>query len=62
MATFEFTIDDDSELNREGKAMYSPGLAVVDGMVRISEGPGWGVRFNKEWLQSAEYQISEKKS
>ncbi|MGH7494765.1 MAG: mandelate racemase/muconate lactonizing enzyme family protein [bacterium] len=58
----EFTIDDDSELNRESKAMYEPGLAVVDGKVGIPQEPGWGVRVNKAWLESAEYQTSEKRS
>lgn len=55
----EFTIDDDSELNREGKSMYRPGLKVIDGEVMIPDGPGWGVTLSKEWLESAEYRKSE---
>ncbi|UCE08899.1 MAG: mandelate racemase/muconate lactonizing enzyme family protein [bacterium] len=55
----EFTIDGTSELANESRAMYEPQLAVVDGKVMIPDGPGWGVTFNKEWLESAEYQKSE---
>jgi L-alanine-DL-glutamate epimerase-like enolase superfamily enzyme len=39
--------------------MFKPNLEVVDGKVMIPSGPGWGVTFNKEWLESAEYQKSE---
>ena len=55
----EFTIDGTSELARESRALYEPQLTVVDGKVMIPNGPGWGVTFNKEWLESAEYQKSE---
>lgn len=57
----EVTIDDTSELNRESRAMYEPQLTVVDGKIMIPNGPGWGVTFKKEWLESAEYRKSEKK-
>ena len=57
----EFTIDGTSELARESQAMYEPQLTVVDGKVMIPNGPGWGVTFKKEWLESAKYQKSEEK-
>lgn len=34
-------------------------FAVVDGRVRIPEGPGWGVEINPDWLDRAEYKASE---
>lgn len=31
---------------------------VVDGMVAISAGPGWGVEIDEDWLHKASYQVS----
>ena len=55
----EFTIDGTSELARESRALYVPQLEVIEGMVQIPDGPGWGVSINKEWLESAVYEKSE---
>jgi L-alanine-DL-glutamate epimerase-like enolase superfamily enzyme len=56
----ESTIDDTSELNKESRAMYDPFPKVEDGKAMIPDGPGWGVTIKKEWLESAEYQMSGK--
>lgn len=41
------------------KNLYDPVLEVKDGKVVVSDEPGWGVRINPEWLEKAEYKISE---
>lgn len=56
------------ELSIEGPDYYpwQQGLflgdpfAVVDGRVRIPEGPGWGVEVSPAWLERAAYAISER--
>lgn len=52
----EFTIEGD--LNK-GEVMYSPGLKVVDGKVKIPDDPGWGVKLKPEWLAKGNYQVSQ---
>lgn len=39
--------------------LYSPALVTRDGKVQIPDGPGWGVEINPEWLERADYRISE---
>jgi L-alanine-DL-glutamate epimerase-like enolase superfamily enzyme len=41
------------------KDLFHPALEVRDGQVAIPEGPGWGVTLSSEWLEKAEYQITE---
>ena len=55
----EYSIEFDAGLNKEAYSMYEPHLKVVNGAVQISGEPGWGVRFNKEWIAKAVYQKSE---
>jgi len=40
------------------KGLYEPELKVVDGKVRIPDGPGWGVTINPKWLDAAERKIT----
>ena len=54
----EFTIET-PETTPWGFGIYEPQLKVVDGKVKIPDGPGWGVEINKNWLENADYQISE---
>lgn len=42
------------------KNIFEPALKINNGKVSFPEGAGWGVRINKEWLEKAEYRISEK--
>jgi len=39
--------------------LFSPTISVQDGKVNIPDGPGWGVTVHPEWLEQAEYRISE---
>ena len=39
--------------------LYQPELAVKDGKVQIPEGPGWGIEISPDWLNKAQYQISQ---
>lgn len=43
---------------QEGLFVKSP-YDVEDGMVSISDEPGWGVEIDPEWLAKADYQVSE---
>ncbi|MHB9032009.1 MAG: mandelate racemase/muconate lactonizing enzyme family protein [Anaerolineae bacterium] len=52
---FEFSIEN----NSFAWEMYSPRLQVVDGMVPIPEGPGWGVQIHQDWLEKSTRQVSE---
>ena len=51
----EFTIEPNAN---PAEPMYNPSLEVVDGKVKIPEGPGWGVEINPSWLEKAAYQKS----
>ena len=51
----EFSI----EPSRWTEGLYHPTLEVRNGEVAIPEGPGWGVTLNPQWLEAADYQISE---
>lgn len=39
--------------------LFDPILQVKDGKVALPQGPGWGITLNKEWLEKADYRISE---
>lgn len=51
----EYTIEWDQSLNR---MIYEPKLEVKEGKVRIPEAPGWGVKIDQDWLNSATYKMS----
>jgi L-alanine-DL-glutamate epimerase-like enolase superfamily enzyme len=53
----EFSIEEDANA---GERLYSPALKVMDGKVKLPDGPGWGVRINPAWIEKAAYQKSEK--
>jgi L-alanine-DL-glutamate epimerase-like enolase superfamily enzyme len=48
----EFSIEEDANA---GEALYSPSLKVEDGMVKMPDGPGWGVKINPAWMEKAAY-------
>ena len=52
----EYSIEEDANAN---ESLYSPALKVVDGKVKIPDGPGWGVTINPKWLEKATYLKSE---
>jgi L-alanine-DL-glutamate epimerase-like enolase superfamily enzyme len=39
--------------------MYEPTIKVEDGKIRVPDGPGWGIRVRTDWLENADYQVSE---
>lgn len=51
----EYSIDSDPWTRN----LFDPILQVKDGKVAIPQGPGWGITLNKEWLEKADYRISE---
>ena len=53
----EFSIEEDANA---GERLYSPALKVVDGKVKLPDGPGWGVKINPAWMEKAAYLKSEK--
>ena len=61
MPTYTLSIPINKHDNADGiyLRIYEPQLKVVDGKVKIPDGPGWGVEINQNWLESANYQISE---
>ena len=53
----EFSIEPDSDYPWQ-VGMYEPRPEVIDGVVRIPEGPGSGVEISPAWLSRSEYAIS----
>jgi L-alanine-DL-glutamate epimerase-like enolase superfamily enzyme len=53
----EFSIEEDANA---GERLYSPALKVVEGKVKIPDGPGWGMTINPIWLEKAAYLKSER--
>jgi L-alanine-DL-glutamate epimerase-like enolase superfamily enzyme len=57
----EFTIESDAAINTAAARMYSPQLVVEGGRVRVPDAPGWGVRIEPAWLESAARRVSDRK-
>ncbi len=53
----EFSIEEDVNAR---ESLYSPGLKVIDGKVKIPDEPGWGVKINPNWMAKATYLKSER--
>ncbi|MFH5182330.1 mandelate racemase/muconate lactonizing enzyme family protein [Paenibacillus sp. TAB 01] len=51
----EYTIEEDAWTN----GLFTEPLQVIDGQVQVPQGPGWGITVRPEWLEQADYQISE---
>jgi L-alanine-DL-glutamate epimerase-like enolase superfamily enzyme len=43
---------------QEGLFVRSP-FGIVDGQAMVTDAPGWGVEISPEWLERAEYRVSE---
>jgi L-alanine-DL-glutamate epimerase-like enolase superfamily enzyme len=41
------------------ESLFTSKLEVRDGQMQVPDGPGWGVTINPEWLDKADYQISQ---
>jgi L-alanine-DL-glutamate epimerase-like enolase superfamily enzyme len=55
----EYSIEPDEEYYPWQTGLFTPALQCRDGKVQIPEGPGWGIEVSPDWLESADYQISE---
>ena len=53
----EFSVEPD-EYYPWQTGMYKPRPEVVDGVVEVPPGPGWGVEISPEWLARAEHRVS----
>lgn len=53
----EFSIEPDRDYPWQ-VGMYEPRQEVVDGMVSIPTGPGWGVEISRDWLSRSEHRSS----
>jgi L-alanine-DL-glutamate epimerase-like enolase superfamily enzyme len=53
----EFSIEPDEDYPWQAN-MYEPRPTVVEGLVSVPEGPGWGVEISPDWLSRAEYRVS----
>ncbi len=43
---------------QEGLFVRSP-FGIIDGQATVTDAPGWGVEISPEWLEGAEYRVSE---
>ena len=56
----EFSIEDESGITRQARALFDPALEVKDGKALMpQEGPGWGVHIKQSWLDQADHRVSE---
>ena len=55
----EFAIEGEDVYPWQQGLFLNPPFDVVDGHVTVPSEPGWGVKINPDWLNSAEYQKSE---
>ena len=55
----EFSIEFDSGINNEARALYAPLLEIENGSLHLPAEPGWGVTVHQDWLDRSEYQVSE---
>ncbi|TBL79344.1 mandelate racemase/muconate lactonizing enzyme family protein [Paenibacillus thalictri] len=51
----EFTVESDSWANE----LFTSRFEVRDGRITVPDAPGWGVTVRPEWLEKAEYRISQ---
>ncbi len=54
----EFSIESSSWT----ESLFEPGLTVIDGMVEVPSGPGWGVTLNQSMLEGMERCVSKAES
>jgi L-alanine-DL-glutamate epimerase-like enolase superfamily enzyme len=55
----EYSIEFEEGINFEAMSMYAPMLVVREGSLDLPEEPGWGVTIHQDWIDQAEYQVSE---
>ncbi len=55
----EFSIEGEDYYPWQQQLFVDSPYEVVEGKVEVTDTPGWGVEINPDWLQNANYQISE---
>ena len=55
----ELSIEDEDYYPWQQKLFLDNPFVVENGCVTVSEKPGWGIDINPDWINSAEYQVSE---
>jgi len=50
-----FTLEHGVEEDRWAREMFTEELKVVDGKIKVPDGPGWGAKLSEDWLKSAHY-------
>jgi L-alanine-DL-glutamate epimerase-like enolase superfamily enzyme len=55
----EFSIEPNAGYYPWQEGLYDPVPTVRNGKVQIPEDPGWGVTIRQDWLDRAEYEVSE---
>lgn len=54
----EFSIEAESAMTLQARAMFDPVLELKDGKAVMPEGPGWGIRVKPGWLDAARHRIT----
>jgi len=49
------TLEHGVEEDRWVQEMFTEELPVVDGKIKVPDGPGWGAKLSEDWLKSAHY-------
>jgi L-alanine-DL-glutamate epimerase-like enolase superfamily enzyme len=55
----EFSIEPDADYPWQA-VMYEPRPRVIDGMVDVPAGPGWGIEISPDWLSRSEHHVSRR--
>jgi L-alanine-DL-glutamate epimerase-like enolase superfamily enzyme len=55
----EFSIEFDEAINREVRTIFSPVLEIEEGKLHLPSEPGWGITVHPDWLNQADYRVSE---
>jgi len=56
--SLEFSIEFEDGINKVARDLFTPHLEIRDGHLNLPPEPGWGVKINEEWLESAKYEVS----
>jgi L-alanine-DL-glutamate epimerase-like enolase superfamily enzyme len=54
----ELSIEPDADYYPWQTGLYEPRPQVVDGAVRVPDGPGWGIEVSPDWLSRADRRVS----
>ncbi|MEE4236964.1 MAG: enolase C-terminal domain-like protein, partial [Anderseniella sp.] len=55
----EFSIEGEDYYPWQQNLFVEDPYTIVDGHATVTDAPGWGVEINPDWLDKADYQVSE---